>query len=99
MCVVSNVFDSYSDRWRIPPTTGTGAGGFTYTPAPLTAEEIRKMIEEVVAAREQDIAEGNPDCGLAEKKERLLDVLQTLEDRHADLLADILALRTVIEEL
>jgi len=93
MCTVSMIMDHYGDRWqqilRDPyrqdhpyrvtwPTTASP----TY-PTPPTApmvsrdevEEFRKLLER---AREYDKRHSEPDCELAEKKERVLRLAKDL---------------------
>lgn len=87
MCVVCNIADDFIDRWTPPPVypdepkkiyPGPEKRGPTYIPVvppnmPTQDEidEFRRLLEK---ARQQDIEEGNPDCGSAEKKRILKEI-------------------------
>lgn len=99
MCVVSAVYDRQTrdwDQYRVTP----------YVPIePLSPRvvpdeaSIRRFIEQILDARAEDIANDNPDCGLAEKKDRLLDTIEGLEAVFEDLQGVLKELRTVVEDL
>jgi hypothetical protein len=78
MCTVSMVMDHYWEKWRyLPGVTPTVPYVPTVIPvsivpapaiSPAEVEEFRRLLER---AREYDRANGEPDCELAEKRERI----------------------------
>lgn len=81
MCVVSNVGDHYTDRWRpytqpvVYPGVGTGIGSaqsinispISRTEFDLLKREVAEMKELLKAAKTIDTALGTPDCEQEEK--------------------------------
>lgn len=79
MCVVSAVGDDWSGRIRpwITPISPIYPNKLQPTPdyridtLEKSVEELKKLVlqmrEELLAAKAQDIAEGNPDCEMEEK--------------------------------
>ena len=79
MCVVSNIGDQYGRTlpnqfpWINNPPKDWTTQTYVYTPGPTRAEfdELKKVVEQMrldlIAAKAQDIAEGNPDCEMEEK--------------------------------
>ncbi len=80
MCLVSNVGDDWSRRfrreWPEPLPDKFFPDGVDWQPKPPTVsrqefDRLVKMVEEMrkelEAAKKQDIADGNPDCEMEEK--------------------------------
>lgn len=81
MCVVSMVMDHYTDKWKytLPPQPVEYVPGvqvFIPTlPTQAEIDEFRKLLER---AREYDRKNNEPDCELAEKRKKLLDLATEL---------------------
>lgn len=80
MCVVSMVMDHYTDKWNQwnPPIMPYTAEPLRYWPIPIpipepkiTDEEIREFRKLLERARKYDKDNGEPDCEMEEKKEKL----------------------------
>jgi hypothetical protein len=78
MCTVSNIGDTYRDRWYPVPTTPTvpttWPNSQTIITSPISREEfdalkreVEQMKRELIAAKAKDAAEGNPDCEMEDK--------------------------------
>lgn len=84
MCVVSMIMDHYGDEWQrryrqwpILPMPGINYPIPPAPPAPSQAEldEFRRLLER---AREYDKRNNEPDCEMADKKRKLLDLAKKL---------------------
>lgn len=78
MCVMSMVMDHYWDKWRpptwpyVPPLDTEAWKLIPVPPAPkITSEEVEEFRRLLERAREYDRQNNQPDCELAEKKERI----------------------------
>lgn len=89
MCTVSMINDHFSDKWNGFKTYTTDSTRIDSVSTPLTDEEIRLLRELVLRdmpefkallerARQYDIDNGEPDCELEEKKQRVLELADEL---------------------
>lgn len=87
MCVVSMVGDFYDDKWKgqpwYPPTTSVTPSVRIVVPPPITREEfdalkreVQDMKELLKRAKEYDERNGEPDCEIDEKMEKLRKVAE-----------------------
>lgn len=99
MCILSMVIDHQHDMWkdRLVPTTpytlpiewnGSGTVSTITVEPPITQREIREFRELLRRAREYDAKHNQPDCEMAEKKERLKALLEQLQVTVEDLFND-----------
>lgn len=75
MCVMSMIMDHYGDRWNQPPYRPTE---FFPNPQPISPEEIKEFRELLERARKYDQEHNQPDCEVAEKRQKLLDLAEEL---------------------
>ena len=71
MCVVSMIYDHYSERWwekLHPPISPWGIPMPPQIPSKDEVEEFRKLLDR---AREYDKKTGQKDCELEEKRDRV----------------------------
>lgn len=75
MCVVSMVMEHKWDEWnrRYPPQPY-----YVPYPPPPTPEEIMEFRRLLDRAREYDKRNGEPDCEMAEKRQKLKDIAAEL---------------------
>lgn len=80
MCVVSMVMDHYNDKWRVAPSPNFYPWVLPGVPAEpkITKEEIEEFRKLLERARQYDKDHNEPDCELAEKRQRLLDLADEL---------------------
>ncbi len=96
MCTVSMIMDHYQDRWTHPVqprTDGTGTGEwvqFERREIPINDEEIREFRRLLDRARKYDVDNGEPNCEMDEKKQRLLELASELG-------ADVDAVKSALE--
>lgn len=79
-----------------------GGGGqyFPLTPpTPPTREEIEDFIRRLEAAKAQDEAEGNADCGTEEKKAALIEAVNRLSEQFQELQSELQELVDVVNNL
>ena len=87
MCVVSLVTDHFYDKWKtlpqpvpmpyVYPTPQPSVYPLS-PPPPISPEEIEDFRKLLERAREYDRRNSKPDCELAEKRERLLQLARDL---------------------
>lgn len=77
MCTVSMVMDHYHDKWRplVPTPQPAPFTQWPHMPTQQEIDEFRKLLER---ARKYDQEHNQPDCELAEKRQRLLDLAKEL---------------------
>lgn len=82
MCTVSMVMDHYDDEWRrrlygpgrlAPPSIQE-----PFITRPITQDEVDEFRRLLDRAREYDKRNGEPDCELDSKKQRLLELAKEL---------------------
>lgn len=90
MCVVSMISDHFHDKWNdfykytSPPVPEAPLPPWLNPPVPpsttptLTEEEVAELRKLLDRAREYDERNGEPDCELEEKKERLRKLAEEL---------------------
>jgi hypothetical protein len=75
MCVVSMVMDHYWDKWSPPPQLPT----FPMVPPTITPEEVEEFRKLLERAREYDKKNNEPDCEIAEKRDRIKALADSLD--------------------
>ena len=90
MCVMSAVYDSWDKKWpRVMINPVEPLPGYDWNeklPAFDFAKIKQEMVKELEAAKQQDIAEGNPDC-VDPDKAKLMERVKELEallDTHPE---------------
>jgi hypothetical protein len=86
MCVMSMIMDHYGDKWQplVPPATYPVSVPWPVVlpataPVPLVSpEEVAEFRRLLERAREYDRRNNEPDCELAEKRERVKDLARQL---------------------
>lgn len=83
MCTVSMIMDHYEDSWRRRfvqppiewPYTSPSVPPAPKMPTQAEIDEFRRLLER---AREYDKRNGEPDCELEEKRQRIKDLAEKL---------------------
>jgi hypothetical protein len=78
MCVVSMVMDHYWDKWQPYIAPLENKPNWTPPIAPVDPKEIEEFRKLLERAREYDRKNNEPDCELAEKRQKLLDLAKQL---------------------
>lgn len=95
MCIVSKVLDQQCDFWR----QQTSPPGPFAEPRYPSKDEIEAFIERLKAAKGEDAEQGNPDCQMDEKVQKIKDLANDIRDAAQDAHETIDALLAELEEL
>jgi len=78
MCTVSMIMEHYTEKWQQTPPATNQFWALQGAEPRITDEEIKEFRTLLDRARRYDAEHGEPNCELAEKRTKLLDLATEL---------------------